>query len=243
MPAAHAGRLLGASWFLERYVLSLVYLFFAWRELHELVIYAVDPFRLMGFWGIDLPPAVGHLLLFLLQLFIGIFLLTSRRPSGQPRNLREVFVPLAAAFFFLAYNALPFFPPSLGENLLPREMRTACMGAALVLGVIGPAISTWGVMHLRRSFGIFVSVREVVTGGPYRHVRHPIYLGYICIWSGFVLAYGSVAILLIVSIHFALFVWRARLEEARLAESSAAYREYMKQTGFLFPKITSGFGS
>ena len=110
-----------ASGFIERYVLSLVYLFFAWTEFHDLAILSLDS-RVSG--GIAFIPAVKHMTLLLLQLFIGVFLLFNKRPAGQPRNLREVFVPLAASFFFLTYNALPHFPPSFRENLLPREMQT-----------------------------------------------------------------------------------------------------------------------
>ena len=223
-----------ASGFTERYVLSLVYLYFAWTEFHDLAILSLDS-RVLG--GIPFIPAVKHMTLLLLQLFIGAFLLCNKRPAGQPRNLREVFVPLAASFFFLTYNALPHFPPSFRENLLPLEMQTSFATIALILGVVGPAISAWGVLSLGRSFGIFVSVREIVTEGPYRYVRHPIYLGYVCIWTALLLVVASVAIFIIVPIHLLLFVWRARLEESRLAESSAAYREYMKQTGFIFPRL------
>jgi len=32
-------------------------------------------------------------------------------------------------------------------------------------------------------------------------------------------------------------LYRARLEEARLSEYSAEYREYLKRTGFIFPRL------
>jgi protein-S-isoprenylcysteine O-methyltransferase Ste14 len=34
-----------------------------------------------------------------------------------------------------------------------------------------------------------------------------------------------------------LIIYRARLEEARLAESSPEYQEYQKRTGFIFPRF------
>jgi protein-S-isoprenylcysteine O-methyltransferase Ste14 len=119
-------------------------------------------------------------------------------------------------------------------------MRTACTVAALAFGIIGPAISTWGVLSLGRSFGILVSVREIVLRGPYRFVRHPIYLGYACIWTSLVLLNLSAAICLIVFVHMLLFIYRARLEEVRLREPSAEYREYVKRTGFILPRLLLG---
>ena len=80
-------------------------------------------------------------------------------------------------------------------------------------------------------------MREIVVKGPYRYVRHPIYLGYVCIFGGLMLVNASPAILSLVPIHFLLIIYRAHLEETRLAESSASYREYMKRTGFIFPKF------
>src|SRR5439155_19146811 len=107
-------------------VLSLVYLLFAWRELVAVTLltrgWATSP-RTEGDLFIDL---ARHLTMFLLQLFIGLFLLWSRRPACEPRNLREILVPITASFFFLAYNALPHFPSSIRQPLLPPEMRTAC---------------------------------------------------------------------------------------------------------------------
>ena len=80
-------------------------------------------------------------------------------------------------------------------------------------------------------------VRKVILDGPYQWVRHPIYLGYICMLAGLVLANFSAAYFILVPIHIALLLYRARLEEARLSEHSAEYREYMKRTGFIFPRL------
>ena len=226
-----------ASGFVERYVLSLVYLFFAWTEFHNLALLSLDWSGPAGIEGIAFIRFVKHVTLFLLQLFIGSLLLIGKSPSSQPRNLRELFVPLAASFFLLTYNAIPLLPASLRENLLPLKMQMPCAEAALVLGILGAAISTWGVASLGRSFGIFVSVREIVLEGPYRFVRHPIYLGYFCIGAGLVLVNASVAIFIIVPIHVLLLICRAHLEETRLAESSESYRDYMKRTGFIFPRL------
>jgi protein-S-isoprenylcysteine O-methyltransferase Ste14 len=58
-------------------------------------------------------------------------------------------------------------------------------GATLMVG--GMLFSLWGLLALRRSFGIAAANRGVVLAGPYRLVRHPIYLGYLLVHLGFLL--------------------------------------------------------
>jgi len=84
---------------------------------------------------------------------------------------------------------------------------------------------------------LLVAVREVVSGGPYAYVRHPMYLGYIFELSGLVLSSFSLGMLAAAAGFLGLMVMRARLEEARLIEACPAYRDYMKRTGFLFPRL------
>jgi protein-S-isoprenylcysteine O-methyltransferase Ste14 len=110
-------------------------------------------------------------------------------------------VPLAATFYFLTYNVVPRLPDPWPENLCPPRLQTPLAVTGLILGIIGPAIATWGVVYLGRSFGIFVMVRDVVLRGPYQYVRHPMYLGYVCICAGLVLANCSAAFFILVPIH------------------------------------------
>jgi protein-S-isoprenylcysteine O-methyltransferase Ste14 len=226
-----------ASYYFERYVLSLAYLYFAWREVCNLDLLSASLPQAGGIGSPEFLPVVQHVILLLLQLFVGLTLLCSHKPQAQPRNLKEILVPLAGTFFVLAYSVVPRLPAVLRQSLFPAGVQAPCAAAALILGIIGPAISTWGVMSLGRSFGIFVSVRQVVLRGPYQYVRHPIYLGYVFVCAGLVLANLSIAIIVLVAVHLALLVYRARLEEARLAEHSAEYREYVRHTGFIFPRL------
>jgi len=63
------------------------------------------------------------------------------------------------------------------------------------------------------------------------------YLGYILMLLGLALVNFSTAYFILVPIHIALLLYRARLEEARLSEHSPEYREYTKRTGFIFPRL------
>jgi protein-S-isoprenylcysteine O-methyltransferase Ste14 len=220
--------------FTERYVLSLVYLYLTWFEFQK-------PW--LGWSG---PPATEgavvvqtsrHLTQVLLFFFTAVLLLLARRTAVPPQKLKSILIPLATTFFTLTYGAVPWLPAALQNNLCPAELRMPVTLAAIVLIVIGPAIALWGLLHLGRSFGVFVEVRQVVLGGPYRWVRHPMYLGWICMCAGNALGFFSAAYFILVAIHILLLQYRARLEEAELSGYSAEYREHLKRTGFIFPRF------
>ncbi len=223
-----------AAIYTERYVLSLVYLCLAGIEFHNL---RVGLPRQPGTESAALVEVIRHVNWLLLNLFVGLLLLLGRRVAVPPQKLNDILVPLTASFFTLAYTTIPWFPTSLQKSLCPPGLQTPLAAAGLILGAIGPVVATWSVLCLGRSFGIFVMVRKVVFGGPYRWVRHPMYLGYICMCAGLALANFSGAWFILVAIHIVLLLYRARLEEAQLSEYSTEYREYTKRTGFIFPRF------
>lgn len=233
-------RIFAAAEFVERYVLSVMYLWLAWRALRDVHgIFAERPLD-AGMQGVWLVQVIRALDLVLVQLLIGLLLLRSRKPAEPPRQWREILVPLAVSVFFVLYSAMRYLPPVLTQPLAPPEAQTACAIVSAPIGLAGSLLAIWGVISLGRSFGIFVVVRKVVLAGPYKFVRHPIYSGYVLIWLGLILANLSPAVIAIVAMHTALMVYRARLEERRLAEASPEYREYLQRTGFLFPRLDAG---
>lgn len=229
---------------IEKYVLPCVYGFLAWRQWQAILqlrqayrTVAAAPGTLPYGQEIYFTNVVRHGLLGTLLAFVGLALLTSRPPRELPDKLGQVLVPLAASFYFVLYGAADAFPPLLRENVFPARLQPAFALAGVGLSGLGYAVCLWALLHLRRSFALYVSVREIVTGGPYRYVRHPIYLGYFLDQAGLFLASGSLGVLLL-GTGFVLFqVQRARMEEAKLAESSAAYRHYVSRTGFLLPRL------
>jgi protein-S-isoprenylcysteine O-methyltransferase Ste14 len=173
----------------------------------------------------------------LYEIFIGLMLLFGRRVMIPPRNVKDFVVPLATTFFYFAYEASYWFPAGLSANRFPIAWQNSSVTTALLLNLAGLSVELWALLSLGRSFGVLVEVRKVVVEGAYRWIRHPIYLGSIIFIMGFAAANGSIAYFILVPVHIALIVYRARLEEGRLAESSPEYGEYRKRTGFMFPKF------
>jgi protein-S-isoprenylcysteine O-methyltransferase Ste14 len=114
-------------------------------------------------------------------------------------------------------------------------------GGFIVL-LVGYALATWAFV-VNRFFSGVVRIQddrghEVVTGGPYRFVRHPGYLGGLLSILATPLLLGSVWGFIPVVVYLAALITRTELEDRTLKELLPGYREYRKQTRFkLLPGI------
>ncbi len=113
---------------------------------------------------------------------------------------------------------------------------------ALVTMVGGIAISDWA-MAANKFFSGVIRIQAdrghtVETGGPYRFVRHPGYVGGILHHVAAPLLLGSWWALIPGGIGALLFVIRTALEDKTLQEELPGYNEYVRQTRFrLLPGI------
>ena len=80
---------------------------------------------------------------------------------------------------------------------------------------------------------------SIVSGGPYKYLRHPFYTSYLLFWAGWALASWSIWGIVPVVFFTATYVMAARGEERNFSNSDLAadYHAYRAQTGFLFPKF------
>ena len=108
-------------------------------------------------------------------------------------------------------------------------------GATCLL--VGNAVDVWAYVVLSRSFSVVPEARDVVTRGPYRWVRHPVYAGQLLgqagIWVFFAVPHGGWLV------FYAVFVlvqmYRARAEErVLLAVLGDAYRAYATRAWWLW---------
>ena len=76
--------------------------------------------------------------------------------------------------------------------------------------------------------------QTVVSTGPYRHVRHPLYAGFILFTVGTTLLLGSAYGVLGALVLNALIAWRAVREEQVLQRELAGYGEYMTRVKYRF---------
>jgi protein-S-isoprenylcysteine O-methyltransferase Ste14 len=130
-----------------------------------------------------------------------------------------------------AGTALPLFiRPVEGAALIPVAITAPLM-------VVGLALNIGAKLFLNRSFGIVAANRGVKRGGPYRLVRHPMYLGYFATQLGFLLSSFSAQNLLLYSIAWVFQLLRI-VEEERFLSVDPAYRAYQSKVRYrLFPGL------
>jgi protein-S-isoprenylcysteine O-methyltransferase Ste14 len=104
----------------------------------------------------------------------------------------------------------------------------------LVLSALGAALVAWSVRELGSSITPFpkpLPRGKLVETGPYRLLRHPIYVGGFLFFVGLSLAFSAWALLLTAGLG-AFWVAKARLEERLLLERFPEYAEYRRRTWF-----------
>ena len=110
--------------------------------------------------------------------------------------------------------------------------------AGYVLGLI---LMNWAVVALGRHFSIQVTLQknhELVTGGPYRLLRHPRYAGILLCFSGIALVFVSVAALAVAGLLLVTILWRIADEESFMAKSFPAdWPVYAQATARLIPWV------
>jgi protein-S-isoprenylcysteine O-methyltransferase Ste14 len=121
--------------------------------------------------------------------------------------------------------------------LTPTEngLATALVATALMVAGIAGSCVTLGT--LGRSFGVRPGARELVTGGPYRFVRHPLYVFEALTQLGVLLVVLSPFAVALFALHLCLQGWRALLEERVLSGAFPAYRTYQASTSRFVPGL------
>ncbi len=111
---------------------------------------------------------------------------------------------------------------------------TAYAGAFLFF--LGMALITW-TMSVNRFAEPTVRIQTdrghtVVTSGPYRFIRHPMYAGTIPMYVATALVLGSLWALGLAGVLAVLLVWRTALEDRTLRRELPGYAEYAARTRY-----------
>jgi protein-S-isoprenylcysteine O-methyltransferase Ste14 len=163
--------------------------------------------------------------------------MSSPMQSGQPLwdkvFVVAVMVLFVAWLILMALDAVRF-----GWSEVPGWLQ--------ILGALGVVLSFYIMFLTFREnayLALVVKVQEergqsVVSTGPYRYVRHPMYASTFLFFPGSALLLGSWWGLMFCTVVLGLLVWRIPLEERMLENGLTGYDEYARKVRYrLIPRV------
>ena len=171
-------------------------------------------------------------------LFLGVWFIGAFRASPPTSNSgKRIAVRLGGLLLILLLFSLPiinrYFHVAVVVNVNP------ILGwASVALAAIGVGIAIWARIYLGRNWGgpqMIQQEHSLVTSGPYRYIRHPIYTGVLLALLGAVLVQGIVWIVVFFCFLY-YFIRSARIEEERMTKLFPdSYPVYMSHTKIFLP--------
>jgi len=179
---------------------------------------------------VELVFAVGWGLFWLYWLLAAFSMKRGRLQWSREARIRVLIIVIV--FVLARVGALS------GNHHVRTEPWRDAVGLAL-FGV-GLAFAIWARVHIGRNWGHPMSQKkepELVTSGPYRLVRHPIYSGILTAGIGTALALGWFW-LIVVGLAAVYFVYAATVEERYMTEQFPdTYPGYKRSSKMLVPFV------
>ena len=127
----------------------------------------------------------------------------------------------------------------LFSRFLPPGTDAYWLGVILI--AVGLGFTVWARQRLGRNWSGTVQVKkdhQLISDGPYRLVRHPIYTGILVAFLGTAVIIGHWGAILAVLIAFESFWRKLTLEERFMRETfGSVYEEYRARTAALIPYL------
>jgi len=175
-------------------------------------------------------PKVGILFLptFLYELMIAVTFLTRQPVRQKLGGWRARLAAYSGTFL------LPVFVAVAG-HWRPGWLRLSSAPPLHVMGVVlwvfGTAFAFVTLYYMRYSFSLMPQARQLVTNGPFRVARHPIYASYLLQYVGIWLTHPTAPLALAVLLWFGIALVRVHYEEQVLAAAFLEYSEYRQVVG------------
>lgn len=182
-------------------------------------------------------------------VFLAIFVdFALHNTKGQAIKEKKSIVETGTmTLFFLGYYLL--LQSGIGRGLVLGkflERDSFLVNLLTVMGwiplVFGCVMNIWGRLVLGNNWANHIKIynhHTFIQKGPYQWVRHPLYGSIIMmLLSGGLIYQDLLLILLTLIIFVPMMTYRANQEEALLTKEFEKYKEYQKQVGQLFIRIS-----
>jgi protein-S-isoprenylcysteine O-methyltransferase Ste14 len=160
--------------------------------------------------------------------------------KGWDKLLAVLIIPLALGVWAVAGldERFGWLPQLAGDRAHPSAIQVV----ALVLMALGQGLFSWA-MASNEFFSTTVCIQKdrghaVATGGPYRYVRHPGYVGYIVFTLATPLILGSLWALIPAGLVALAMIVRTALEDETLLKELDGYKDYATRVRYrLLPGV------
>ncbi len=182
-------------------------------------------------------PSIFISLINALWLIVIAYLIVSAIGAKQDTQ-RHLLQSFGLMFAIIAAFLLPGLPIFRFLNFAPVNPVISSIG--VIVCSAGMAIFVSARQHLGKNWSQAVSAKEgheLVTSGPYRFVRHPMYFGGLVAVIGSAIVCGGAWIFLILFLG-AIFLWRVGAEDRLMAQQFPdEFPDYKKRTKALIPFV------
>jgi protein-S-isoprenylcysteine O-methyltransferase Ste14 len=161
------------------------------------------------------------------SFYILLALLIMSRPPARAQA--DGLLPRIAAF---VGTYMPWTITFLGttDQALPNLVSSACVLTGMIMVLVT-------IRHLGRSFSLVPQARSVVQTGPYRWIKHPLYLAEELAILGVVLQYLTPVTVMVLVLHIGVQICRILYEEDLLRRNCPEYSSYEASRWRLIPHI------
>ena len=184
---------------------------------------------------------------FIVHTVSGFYFWRKSKSDGEKIDRRKeglfilIGIRLLSGIYGIGVVAWLINPDGMAWASLQAPLWLRWIGVGLV--VIAASLVAWGLHTLGKNFTDSVVTKKehtLVTSGPYRFVRHPLYSCYFLIVLGTALLMANWFPAVAGGVVLTLVVIRTRTEEQKLIERFGdEYRLYMSKTSRFLPRIFS----
>ncbi|MDH3692909.1 MAG: isoprenylcysteine carboxylmethyltransferase family protein [Gammaproteobacteria bacterium] len=193
----------------------------------------------------DLAFRIALIAILILRTIAGLYFWLNTLRSGEKVDRRAeglwmcIGLRVGAGIYGIGIMAWLVDPRWMAWSSLSLPDWLRWIGVGLI--IIGVLTLNWGLRSLGKNFTDTVVTRKehtLVTSGPYRWVRNPLYCSYFVIVTGMTLLMANWFPAVAGAFVLTLVVIRTQKEEENLIERFGdEYREYMQRVGRFFPRL------